>query len=78
VPDRELRWLVDDVEVARGLISSVDPLPAGLHRVELRYTGGAGGSAAATFTVLESDVRRADEWQPWDVFVPPTFPRALH
>ena len=67
-PDYEaLVWLVDEREVGRGLIASIDGLEAGRHKLMLQYRADPGASAAHTITVRPgNEAPSANEWQEWD------------
>jgi hypothetical protein len=69
VRNEDLTWRVDGTVVGRGLISGVDNLAPGRHRVELHYEGahkGQSEKAAVVVNVLRSEVPHADKWQPFD------------
>jgi hypothetical protein len=69
VRNEDLTWRVDGAVVGRGLISGVDNLAPGRHRVELHNEGahkGQSEKAEVVVNVLRSEVPHADKWQPFD------------
>jgi hypothetical protein len=62
----DLVWLIDEKEVARGLIGSVDGLAAGRHRVTFAYRSRPGAEASRTVSVKQAEIPTADNWPEWD------------
>ena len=62
----EVRWFVDELEVATGLLASVDGLSAGRHRVTMSYGERPRVEAGVTVQVEEAAVPTANEWEEWD------------
>lgn len=67
-PDENLTWIVDDEEVGRGPLWSIDGLDAGRHKVTLRYEGADEATAkdSVTLRVVAPTVPSAREWDDWD------------
>jgi hypothetical protein len=65
-PDEHLLWLIDDEEVGRGPIWSVDGLDAGRHRVTLRYEAERPAEASVNLRVVSPEVPTAAAWEDWD------------
>jgi hypothetical protein len=62
----DLVWLIDEKEVATGLIASVDGLAAGRHRVTLAYRSRPGAEASTTVSAKEAQTPTANNWPEWD------------
>lgn len=64
----EVAWLVDGREMARGVLASLDGLPAGRHALTLAYRGEghAGAEASIVLRVRKAEVATAADWPEWD------------
>ncbi|MBN3760728.1 hypothetical protein [Burkholderia sp. Ac-20365] len=58
----DLAWFVDDMEVGRGFLTSVDGLSPGTHVIALRYGAERGAQASVEVRAIESGTPVANNW----------------
>ena len=59
-------WLIDEKQVATGLIASTDGLTVGRHHITLAYLSEPGAEASTTVTARRPEIPTADNWPEWD------------
>lgn len=65
-PDEDVVWLVDGDSVGRGLITSVDGLAEGEHRVEMIYGGESRVTDRVNVVAVAARAPTADTWEDWN------------